>query len=90
MGLSRGIEQQEAYRMIFGPENDVPDEGGAPGEYDYKEKAEALRAAAAAARISKVNEELLSLARQYEQLGKFAQKCLAVWLLKLEELTKLD
>jgi hypothetical protein len=75
--------------MVSAPEDGVPEEGDVPGEH-YKEKAEAIRAAAAGARTSKVNEELLSLARQYEQLGEFVKKCLAVWLLKNNELPSED
>jgi hypothetical protein len=58
-----------------------------PSEPDHKEKAEAIRSIAACARFRSVSEELLALARQYEQLGEFTNKRVTAWLLKIKQLT---
>lgn len=56
----------------------------APNERHYKSMAESVRALAARAQIAEVREQLLSLARQYEQLAEFSKKCATAWRLKAE------
>jgi hypothetical protein len=73
--------------MVSTPDDGVSDRGG-PGEHDYQEKAEALRVIAA--RLQTVSEELLALAQQYDQLGKFTKDRVAAWLLRFKQLTPQD
>jgi hypothetical protein len=76
--------------MVFAPDDGARDRLGVQSEQDYKGKADAIRVIATSARIGSVSQELLALARQYEQLGEFTRKYVTAWLSKIRELTSED